>query len=41
MVLLLRLLLEGPADLTFLGGVLLLLLLGCQEMLSLPSDPIF
>jgi hypothetical protein len=35
-----RLLLEGLADLTFLGGVLLLLL-GRQEAASLPSDPIF
>jgi hypothetical protein len=35
------LLLEGLADLTFLGDVLLLLLLGHQEVLSLPSDPIF
>jgi hypothetical protein len=36
-----RLLLEGLADLTFLGGILLLLLLGRQEASSLPSDPIF
>jgi hypothetical protein len=35
------LLLEGLADLTFLSGVLLLLLLGRQEALRLLSDPIF
>jgi hypothetical protein len=36
-----RLLLEGFADLTLLGGVFLLLLLGRQEASSLPSDLIF
>jgi hypothetical protein len=36
-----RLLLEGLADLTLLGSVFLLLLLGRQEASSLPSDPIF
>jgi hypothetical protein len=36
-----RLLLEGLADLMFLGGVLLLLLLGRQKASSLPSDLIF
>jgi hypothetical protein len=36
-----RLLLLGLADLTLLGGVFLLFLLGCQEVSSLPSDPIF
>jgi hypothetical protein len=36
-----RLLLEGLVDLTFLGGVLLLLLLSRQEASSLPSYPIF
>jgi hypothetical protein len=35
------LLLEGLPDLTLLGSVLLLLLLGCQEVSSLPSGPIF
>jgi hypothetical protein len=36
-----RLLLEGLADLTLLGSVFILLLLGHQEALSLPSDLIF
>jgi hypothetical protein len=36
-----RLLLLDLADLTLLGGVFLLFLLGCQEASSLPSDPIF
>jgi hypothetical protein len=36
-----RLLLEGLADLTLLGSVFLLLLLGRQEASSLSSDPIF
>jgi hypothetical protein len=36
-----RFLLEGLADLTLLGSVFLLLLLGRQEASSLPSDPIF
>jgi hypothetical protein len=36
-----RLLLLGLADLTLLGGVFLLFLLGRQEASSLPSDPIF
>jgi hypothetical protein len=36
-----RLLLKGLADLTLLGSVFLLLLLGRQEASSLPSDPIF
>jgi hypothetical protein len=35
-----RLLLEGLLDLTILGSVLLLLLLGRQEASSLPSGPI-
>jgi hypothetical protein len=35
------LLLLGLADLTLLGGVFLLFLLGRQEASSLPSDPIF
>jgi hypothetical protein len=34
------LLLKGLPDLTLLGSVLLLLLLGCQEASSLPSGPI-
>jgi hypothetical protein len=36
-----HLLLEGLPDLTLLGSVLLLLLLGHQEASSLPSGPIF
>jgi hypothetical protein len=36
-----RLLLLGLADLTLLGGVFLLFLLGHQEASSLPSDLIF
>jgi hypothetical protein len=36
-----RLLLEGLPNLTLLGSVLLLLLLGCQEASSHPSSLIF
>jgi hypothetical protein len=36
-----HLLLEGLPDLTLLGSVFLLLLLGCQEASSLPSGTIF
>jgi hypothetical protein len=41
MVLLQCLLLEGLSDLTLLGSVFLLLLLGLQEALSLSGDLIF
>jgi hypothetical protein len=41
MTLLQRLLLEGLSDLTLLGSILLLLLLGYREASSLPSGLIF
>jgi hypothetical protein len=41
MALLQRLLLKGLTDLTLLGSIFLLLLLGRQEASSLPSNLIF